>query len=129
MKTAEIRGSDSEGRHTTTHRQLIELDCGVTVIDTPGMREIGVSTASSGLDDAFSDIKELESLCKFRDCRHETEPGCAIKRAIETGYLPRERYKLYLDLKSECVKNYAKKKQISKDSKNMKKYKDRYDDQ
>jgi ribosome biogenesis GTPase len=114
MKTSEIRESDSKGRHTTTHRQLIELENGVSIIDTPGMREFGMANMEEGIDNTFSDIIELESCCKFSDCRHETEPGCAIKAAIESGELSRERYELYKSLGAENKNNYALKKQISK---------------
>ncbi len=114
MKTSEIRESDSKGRHTTTGRLLIELDNGVSIIDTPGMREIGMAGAEDGIDSTFSDIIELECRCRFSDCRHETEPGCAVRAAIESGELSEQRYALYKNLHAENTKNYAKKKQISK---------------
>jgi len=121
MKTSEIREADGKGRHTTTHRQLIELQNGVSIIDTPGMREVGMANTEAGIDEAFSDIAQLESQCKFRDCRHETEPGCAVKAAIERGELSRERYELYKNLSAENTRNYALKKEISKWSKAYKK--------
>ncbi len=121
MKTSAIRESDSTGRHTTTHRQLIELENGVCIIDTPGMREIGMASVEEGLDETFSDIIELEQCCKFSDCKHETEPGCAIKAAIERGELSTERFELFKSLSEENVRNYAKKKQIAKWVKNAKK--------
>jgi len=121
MKTSEIRESDSKGRHTTTHRQLIELDNYVTIIDTPGMREIGMHNAEEGIDDTFEDIVTLISKCRFSDCHHDTEPGCAIKKAIDDGSLTRERYELYLSLQNENSNNYELMKQISKWSKQMKK--------
>ena len=114
MKTSGIREDDSKGRHTTTYRQLILLENGVSVIDTPGMREIGMANTEEGIDDTFSDIVRLESLCKFSDCRHETEPGCAVKAAIENGELSKERLKLYQNLGAENTRNYAKKKEIAK---------------
>ena len=123
MKTSEIREDDSKGRHTTTHRQLIELPNGVSIIDTPGMREIGMAETQDGIDETFSDIIELESCCKFSNCRHETEPGCAIKAAIESGELSAERYELYKNLGAENERNYAKKKAISKWQKEYKKFK------
>ena len=123
MKTGKIRASDSAGRHTTTHRQLIELENGVSVIDTPGMREVGMAEVREGIDRTFSDIVELESRCKFRDCRHETEPGCAIKAALADGTLSRKRWELYKNLGSENSRNYAKKKEIAKRSKAYKKNK------
>ena len=123
MKTSKVRESDSTGRHTTTYRKLLELPNGVSIIDTPGMREIGMSGTEQGINDTFSDILALESLCKFSDCRHETEPGCAIKAAIESGELSIERYTLYKSLSAENVRNYAKKKEISKWAKAAKKMK------
>lgn len=114
MKTGEIREEDSKGRHTTTYRQLIQLQNGVTIIDTPGMREIGMANVEEGIEDTFSDIVALEACCKFGNCRHETEPGCAVKRAIANGELSEERLALYQSLGRENQRNYAKKKQISK---------------
>ena len=125
MKTSEVRESDSTGRHTTTHRQLIDIGNGVSVIDTPGMREIGMANMQEGIDDTFSDITELESKCRFSNCRHDTEPGCAIKAAIESGELSEERYMLYKNLGAENTRNYAMKKEISKWSKERKKFNDR----
>ncbi|WP_034444899.1 ribosome small subunit-dependent GTPase A [Butyrivibrio sp. AE2032] len=126
MKTSGVRESDSTGRHTTTHRQLIELPNGVSIIDTPGMREIGMANTEQGIDNTFSDIIELECCCKFSDCKHDTEPGCAIKAAIESGELSLERYNLYRSLSVENIKNYAKKKEISKWAKAAKKMKNRF---
>lgn len=120
MKTSEIRESDSKGRHTTTHRQMIVLLNGARIIDTPGMRELGMCDTDQGIDDTFSDIAELESCCKFSNCRHETEPGCAIKAAIADGTLSRERYELYQSLHSES-RHAAKMKDISKWRKQLKK--------
>ena len=123
MKTSGIREDDSKGRHTTTHRQLVVLSNGVSIIDTPGMREIGMAEVREGIDETFSDIVELESRCKFSDCRHETEPGCAVKAALESGELSVERYELYRNLGAENDRNYAKKKAISKWQKEYKKFK------
>ena len=123
MKTAAIRERDDKGRHTTTHRQMIRLDCGAFIIDTPGMREIGVALAENGVDDTFSDIIELEGRCRFSNCRHESEPGCAVKAAIKSGELSAERLKLYRQLGAERPNNYAKMKEISKRSKAYKKHK------
>ncbi len=114
MKTGEVRASDSTGKHTTTYRRLIELENGVTIIDTPGMREIGIANNEEGVNETFSDIEELALQCKFSNCRHETEPGCAIKAAIKNGELSQARYDLYLSLNTENERNYAKKKEISK---------------
>src|SRR5918999_5658951 len=90
MKVQEIR-EDGKGRHTTTHRELIPLPNGGALIDTPGMRELALWDSDEGLDLAFEDIAGLAAECKFRDCAHETEPGCAVKAAIESGELAPER--------------------------------------
>ena len=120
MKTSAIRENDSKGRHTTTYRQMLVLENGVTIIDTPGMREIGMANVWEGIEDTFSDIAALTAECKFSNCRHDTEPGCAVKRAIENGELSKERFLLYQSLHSENQRNHAKKKQISKWVKEMK---------
>ena len=121
MKTSAIREDDSKGRHTTTYRQLFVLNNGVTIIDTPGMREIGVMGAEEGIEDTFSDIEALKCQCTFSDCEHRTEPGCAIRAALENGSLDTERYQLYLNLQKESSNNAAKMKQIAKWKKQMKK--------
>lgn len=102
MEVNEIREDDSKGRHTTTHRQLIMLKSGVMIIDTPGMRELGMWDVSGGLDEAFADVEQFLGKCKFNDCKHQTEPGCAIKAVIESGELSEERWNSYLILKNEA---------------------------
>ena len=121
MKTSMIREDDDKGRHTTTFRKLTELKNGVCIIDTPGMREVGMANMQDGISDTFSDIAELESRCRFSNCRHETEPGCAVKAAIESGELSNDRYELYKSLGAENTRNYARKKEIAKWAKAYKK--------
>lgn len=116
MKTSAIREDDSKGRHTTTYRQLLYLPSGAIIIDTPGMREIGMCDVDEGIDEAFDDIKKLESQCKFNDCKHDSEPGCAVKAAIENGSLSKERLSLYQNLHNESTKA-AKIKKIAKQRK------------
>lgn len=125
MKTGEIRASDSTGRHTTTHRQLIRLKNGVSVIDTPGMRELGMAEAEEGIDRTFADLVELESRCRFKNCRHGAEPGCAVKAALASGALSEERWRLYRSLSEENRSNRVKKKEISKLAKAYKMNRDR----
>lgn len=103
MAVNAIREDDSKGRHTTTHRQLIRLKSGVMIIDTPGMRELGMWEVSDGLTDAFADVEKYLGKCRFSDCRHETEPGCAIKAAIAAGELDLTRWESYKKLKEEAV--------------------------
>ncbi len=102
LHTQEVREEDSRGRHTTTHRELIPLAGGGCVIDTPGMREIGLWDVGGSVDTAFSDITELSLQCKFTDCSHEQEPGCAVHAAIEDGSLEPGRYESFLKLKREA---------------------------
>lgn len=109
MTVNDIRDDDSKGRHTTTHRQLIMLENGTMIIDTPGMRELGMWGISDGLDSAFSEIEEISVKCKFKDCNHKNEPGCAIKEALKNGELSRERWDNYIKLKKEA--RYAEKKE------------------
>lgn len=101
QRTAEVRESDSRGRHTTTHRELVVLPGGGLLIDTPGMRELQLWEVSSGLDDAFDDITSLGVDCRFRDCTHDTEPGCAVKLAVAEGRLSADRHGNYLRLRKE----------------------------
>lgn len=98
-----IREDDSKGRHTTTHRQLLMLPSGVMVIDTPGMRELGMWDVSEGLGSAFADVEQFLGKCRFRDCRHDREPGCAIRAAIASGALDPARWESYRALESEAV--------------------------
>jgi len=90
-----------EGTHTTSRRQLVLLDNGAMLIDTPGMRELGLLGASEGLDDTFSDIHDLSLKCRFADCTHTQEPGCAVIQAMEAKELCEDRYQSYLKLKKE----------------------------
>ena len=94
-------GNDDKGRHTTTHRELIMLSSGAYVIDTPGMRELGMWDSDSGINAAFSDIEELSSTCKYTDCTHTSEPGCAVLSAIASGTLDAARLESYRKLKIE----------------------------
>ncbi len=100
-----IREDDSKGRHTTTHRELIMLKNGVMIIDTPGMRELGMWDVSEGLEEAFADVEMFIGKCKFRDCKHESEPGCAVRKAIENGELDPTRFESYKKLKVEAMYN------------------------
>ena len=102
MNVNEIREDDSKGRHTTTHRQLIMLPCGAMIIDTPGMRELGVWDISDGLGQAFEDVERFIAQCRFSDCTHDREPGCAVHAAIESGELPAERWASYTKLADEA---------------------------
>ncbi len=102
LETREIR-DDGKGRHTTTRRELVQLPGGALVIDTPGMREIQLWVAEEGLDEAFSDVTELFERCRFSDCGHESEPGCAVKEALADGTLSPERWESYLKLQRELA--------------------------
>ncbi len=133
MKVNDIRDDDSRGRHTTTHRELIMLENGIMIIDTPGMRELGLWDVSGGLSSAFSDIEEIASRCKFRDCSHKSEPNCAVRKALDNGELSYERWENYIKLKKEArfaerkeninvmLKAKLKQKNINKFQKSFKK--------
>jgi ribosome biogenesis GTPase len=103
MTTAAIREDDARGRHTTTHRELVLLPCGALMLDTPGMRELGLWEAGDGVASAFADIETLASACRFRDCRHEREPGCAVQAALTSGALDQARFESYTKLNRELA--------------------------
>lgn len=109
FRTQDVREGDSHGRHTTTHRELVFLPAGGMLIDTPGMRSVQLWADEEDLQSAFADIEELATQCRFRDCKHETEPGCAIQDAIETGLLDRKRFQSYLKQQRE-LRYLARKK-------------------
>ena len=102
MAVSGIREADGKGRHTTTHRQLIRLPGGAMIIDTPGMRELGMAAGGTGLADSFEDVERQLGRCRFRDCRHEREPGCAIRAAIAAGELDPARWERYRKLREEA---------------------------
>lgn len=112
MDVSDISLYKDKGRHTTTHRELTTVPGGGLIIDTPGMREIQMWEGAEGLSELFGDIEKLLVECKFTDCKHETEPGCAIKGAIKRGELEEERYKSYKKLLSEV--SYFERKQDKK---------------
>ncbi len=118
MKVKEVREDDSRGRHTTTHRQLIRLPSGGLVIDTPGLRELQLWTDEEVLNRSFDDIAELAGYCRFSDCSHTSEPGCAVMRAVEAGLLERSRLDSYLKLQKELA--YLERRQNQKAAGNEK---------
>lgn len=101
QKTAEVREHDSRGRHTTTHRELLVLKTGGLLIDTPGMRELQLWDAGGSLGEAFSDVESIAAACYFTNCRHQNEPGCAVREALGDGSLDADRYQSYLKLERE----------------------------
>jgi ribosome biogenesis GTPase len=100
LPTGEVREWDHRGRHTSVHRQLVVREHGGLVIDTPGMREVALWEADA-VDDAFTDIAQVAAACRFRDCRHRSEPGCAVKAAVDAGQIDGGRYESYLTLQQE----------------------------
>ena len=100
LATNELR-NDGRGRHTTTHRQLVRLPSGGLVIDTPGLRELQLWDASQGLDETFEDVTSLFAECRFSDCAHDREPGCAVRAALHEGRLERSRWESYQKLQRE----------------------------
>ncbi|HVI57898.1 MAG TPA: ribosome small subunit-dependent GTPase A [Luteimonas sp.] len=103
MKTGAVRESDARGRHTTTHRALIPLPSGACLIDTPGMRELKPTGEEDLAEGGFADIEALAGQCRFRDCRHQREPGCAVRAAVEAGTLDPQRLANFLKLRDEVA--------------------------
>jgi ribosome biogenesis GTPase len=104
-KTKTVSRKESKGRHATTHRQLIKLDCGAMVVDTPGMRELGNFSIETGLNETFSELVVLSKKCHFNDCTHIEEKGCAVLDAVEQGQLSAERYQNYIKMTKETTYN------------------------
>ncbi|GBF75638.1 putative ribosome small subunit-dependent GTPase A [Paenibacillus sp. 598K] len=131
MKVQAIREVDSRGRHTTTHRQLFMLPSGAMVIDTPGMRELGLFDADEGISAGFADVEDLFAQCRFTDCRHQSEPGCAVRAALADQSLSQERWALYVsqqqeskfvqDKTSYLIHKNARSKSLAMQTKQMKK--------
>jgi ribosome biogenesis GTPase / thiamine phosphate phosphatase len=103
MKTAAVRGRDSRGRHTTTHRSLIPLPNGACLIDTPGMRELKLTGEEDLAEGGFEDVEVFTGGCRFSDCRHTSEPGCAVLAALESGALEARRWAMYRKLQDELA--------------------------
>lgn len=101
LRIRPVREDDSRGRHTTTHREIVALPGGALLIDTPGMRELQLWADDEGLDRSFDDIAGLASRCRFADCRHEAEPACAVREAVERGSLDARRLENYLKQRRE----------------------------
>ncbi len=101
--TREVRKGDGKGRHTTTRRALFRIPGGACLVDTPGIRELRIWILDEGLSGAFPDIEELAAQCRFRDCRHETEPGCAVLAAVEAGTLDPARQASFRKLRAEAA--------------------------
>jgi ribosome biogenesis GTPase len=115
--TQTVSKKEHKGRHTTTSRELIQLANGAMLIDTPGMRELGNMSVDTGMDETFSEILALSQNCKFSNCSHTSEKGCAILAAIDDGKLSEQRYKNYLKMKNESAFNemsYAEKRRKDK---------------
>ena len=103
MAIQDIREDDDKGRHTTTHRELIKIPTGGVLIDTPGMREFQLWDNNESLRFRISRYKSLAHACKFNDCQHYNEPGCAVQEALSTGALAEDRYVSYLKLQKELA--------------------------
>lgn len=127
FKTQPIREKDGRGRHTTTRRELIVLDNGSIIIDNPGMRELGIISAESGLDETFNEIYELSKQCRYADCTHIVEKGCAVLHAVEKGVISKDRYDNYIKMHKETLYNemsyYEKRQKDKKFGKFMHTYK------
>jgi ribosome biogenesis GTPase len=130
FKTKTVSKKESKGRHATTHRQLITLESGPMIVDTPGMRELGNLSTETGLSETFSEIMIIAENCRFNDCTHVGEKGCAVLEAVEKGQLPDERYQNYIKMTKEStyhemsyLEKRRKDKQFGKFCKNVMKSK------
>ena len=129
-ETQAVSKKENKGKHTTTRRELIPLENGAVLIDTPGMRELGNLSVDDGIEETFAEISELAMQCKFSNCAHITEKGCAVLEAIENNEITQERYDNYIKIKKEndfnkmpTYKRKAKNKALSKNVKSSKKRK------
>lgn len=116
MATAGIREDDARGRHTTTHRELVRLPDGALILDTPGMRELGLIDAEEGLGAAFDDIEALARECRFNDCGHGNEPGCAVRAALEAGQLTPDRWHSFQKLQRELAHQDRKEDRVAREA-------------
>ena len=107
QKTGTIREDDARGRHTTTHRSLLQLENGAILMDSPGMRGIGLVDGMAGVAETFEDITEFTHQCRFNDCSHELEPGCAVKQALKDGVISERRFSNYSKLMAEQTQSVA----------------------
>ena len=102
LETGDVREGDGKGRHTTVSREIVDLPGGGRIVDMPGVRGLGLWDAEAGIGAAFPDIEDAATRCRFRDCRHEDEPGCAVRAAVEAGEIAPERFASYQDLRREA---------------------------
>ncbi|WP_437342630.1 ribosome small subunit-dependent GTPase A [Ruegeria arenilitoris] len=107
IETQTIREDDAKGRHTTTRRELHAMPNGCLVLDTPGMRELQLTDAAEGINDLFADIQELAAQCRFKNCQHDSEPECAVLKAIDEGVLDGDRLRRWRKLMAEDAFNSA----------------------
>lgn len=114
QRIQEIREDDARGRHTTTHRELFLLPEGAIMVDTPGMRELQLWDSAGGWEETFSDVEELAGQCRFHDCRHESETGCAIQLALQAGTLDAGRFRNYKKTEKELAHLARKEKSVAK---------------
>jgi ribosome biogenesis GTPase len=103
LLTQDVREIDDRGRHTTTHREIFLLQDDSLILDTPGMRELGLVEADEGLEETFEDVAALGGECRFRDCKHDSEPGCAVRAALADGSLTRDRWDSFVKLQKEAA--------------------------
>lgn len=103
QETAEVRAGDGKGRHTTVSREMIDIPGGGCMVDMPGVRGLGLWDADAGIGAAFAEVTAIAEECRFRDCHHENEPGCAVRAAVETGEISHARFESYQGLRQETV--------------------------
>ena len=122
QKTGAIREDDAKGRHTTTHRSLLPLEGGAVLLDSPGIRGVGLVDSGIGVAEAFEDIADLAAQCRFNNCSHDSEPGCAVKAALAEGDISERRLGNYNKLMAEQAHNDATIAERRKKDKDMGKF-------
>ena len=115
MAPQAIREDTARGRHPTSHRELVRLPSGALILDTPGMRELGLLHADDGLSTTFEDVEALAEACRFNDCRHSNEPGCAIRAALESGVLDAGRWRSFQKLQRELQHQARKEDPVARE--------------
>lgn len=116
MVTQEVRETDDQGRHTTSHRELIVLPGGAMLIDTPGIREVGLIDSEEGVKEVFEDVEDLMTQCRFNNCSHVSEPGCAVRTALDSGELTNDRWTHFLQLSHETAEAKDRVDRVARDA-------------
>ena len=126
LEVGAVREGDGKGRHTTVSREIVAVPGAGRIVDMPGVRGLGLWDADTGIEAAFPDIEALAERCRFRDCTHHAEPGCAVRAAVESGTVPAARYESYQALKQEMATVKDRREQARRLNKDQARYSKQY---